>query len=49
MSCIGACWSSPDSLGADGIVAHKDIQSIADLEGKVVALEEGEASTLMFC
>jgi NitT/TauT family transport system substrate-binding protein len=33
-----------DSLGADGIVASKDIQSIADLEGKVVAFEEGEVS-----
>ena len=32
-----------DSLGADGI-ASKDIQSIADLEGKVVAFEEGEVS-----
>jgi NitT/TauT family transport system substrate-binding protein len=33
-----------DSLGADGIVASKEIQSIADLEGKVVAFEESEAS-----
>ena len=33
-----------DSLGADGIIASKDIQSIADLEGKVVAFEEGEVS-----
>ena len=33
-----------DSLGADGIVANKDIQSIADLKGKMVAFEEGEVS-----
>lgn len=26
-----------DSIGADGVVAHKDIRTIADLEGKMVA------------
>ncbi len=33
-----------DSNGGDGIVANKDIQSIADLKGKKVAVNEGSVS-----
>ena len=33
-----------DSNGGDGIVAKKDIQSIADLKGKTVAVNEGSVS-----
>ena len=33
-----------DSRGADGIVANKDITSIADLKGKTVAFPEGTVS-----
>ncbi len=30
-----------DSLGGDGIVAHEDIRSIADLEGRMVGVDAG--------
>lgn len=33
-----------DSKGGDGIVAHKDIETIADLKGKKVAFAEGSVS-----
>ena len=33
-----------DSNGGDGIVANKDIESIADLKGKKVAVNEGSVS-----
>jgi NitT/TauT family transport system substrate-binding protein len=35
-----------DSRGGDGIVADKDIQTVADLEGKTVAYEKGIVSEL---
>ena len=49
MPSYGRLWSSSDryvavlalddSLGGDGIVAHKDIRSIADLKGKMVGVD----------
>jgi NitT/TauT family transport system substrate-binding protein len=33
-----------DSRGADGIVANKDIRSVADLKGKMVAFEAGSVT-----
>ena len=49
MPSYGRPWSSSDryvavlalddSLGGDGIVAHKDIRSIADLEGRMVGVD----------
>ena len=37
-------WYSNESLGADGIVANKDIQSMADLRGKAVGFAERTVS-----
>ena len=37
-----------DSNGGDGIVAIKDIKSIADLKGKKVAVNEGSVSGVLF-
>jgi NitT/TauT family transport system substrate-binding protein len=33
-----------DPVGLDGIVAHRDIQSVADLQGRTVAYEEGSTT-----
>ena len=41
---MSVCWRIDESLGGDGIVASKDIQSIADLKGKVVAFPERTVS-----
>lgn len=37
-------WALDDSYGGDGIVARKDIKSVADLKGKTVALDVGTTS-----
>jgi NitT/TauT family transport system substrate-binding protein len=37
-----------NSKGGDGIVANKDINSVADLKGKKVAFEEGSVSQFFF-
>ncbi|MBE3588479.1 MAG: ABC transporter substrate-binding protein [Thermoanaerobacteraceae bacterium] len=37
-------WALDDSYGGDGIVAKKDIKSVADLKGKTVALDVGTTS-----
>src|SRR5262245_10331231 len=43
-----ACFMVLDeSHGGDGIVANKDIRSIADLKGKMVALSKGTTSQLL--
>jgi NitT/TauT family transport system substrate-binding protein len=43
-----ACFLADDeSTGGDGIVANKDIKSIADLKGKMVALSKGTTSQLL--
>ena len=36
-----ASWQLDDSHGADGVVASKDIESIADLKGKTVGVLRG--------
>ncbi|SHJ69456.1 ABC transporter substrate-binding protein [Desulfofundulus thermosubterraneus] len=37
-------WALDDSYGGDGIVAKKDIKSVADLKGRTVALDVGTTS-----
>jgi len=36
-----------DSSGGDGIVANKDIKTIADLKGKTVAVNEGSGRAIL--
>lgn len=40
-------WLLDDSYGGDGIIAKKEIASVADLKGKKVAFEQGSTSHLL--
>ena len=40
-------WLLDDSFGGDGIIAKKEIASVADLKGKKVAFEQGSTSHLL--
>ncbi|WP_284946154.1 ABC transporter substrate-binding protein [Acidisoma cladoniae] len=46
--CFKAVMALDDSHGADGMVAGKDITSIAQLKGKEIAMNEGSTSQFWF-
>lgn len=46
--CFKSVYALDDSHGGDGVLAPKDVKSLADLKGKEVAMNEGSVSQFWF-